>query len=491
MPIGISRLGIDRTAVALALLLSGCAAMTTVKPVATPVRVNTLQAGSDIGTAPHTDWPQADWWRGYGDPQLDALIEKAIAGSPHLASAQARVAAAQGMARSHGAALQPQVAAGANFDRTRFSQDYYLPGEINGHDLLAPVWNNSAGLTGSYNFDPFGGDRAGLEASLDQVKVAEYEAQNARLVLEASVFRVYAELGYFYEIQDHEQAIIATETQTLDLAARRLAAGLGTELEIQQAKTAVAATRAQLADIDGQMVLLRHQLAALSGAGPGAAETLQRPILSVTQTIGLPSLIPAELIGRRPDVQAERWRVESAAKQIDAAKAAFYPNLNLKAAVGLVGIGFGDFLSTKAINASLGPALTLPIFTGGKLRADLDVRTAAYDAAVDAYNAAIVTALQEVADQISQLKSIDELQQRRLESRDYAQRAHELALIAFRAGLTDYNNVLTTEDALSRAQNLLADLGLRRLSAFAALNQALGGGLVATEVEGPPTVSRR
>jgi NodT family efflux transporter outer membrane factor (OMF) lipoprotein len=469
-----------RVACCTVFLLTGCASMTSVKPTAVALQANDLAPGQEIATAGATQWPDATWWRLYGDSQLDRLIDHAVMGSPRIASAASRIAAAQAMARISEAALQPTVEGSASIERTRFSHDYYIPEDINGHYLFDPVWNNSVGASFGYSFDIWGRDRAALEASLDQVKVREYEAQNAKLALEGAVVRTYAELGLAYEIQDHEQAILAAENQTLDLAARRLKAGLGTELEIQQAKNAVSATRAQLEDLSNRMVLLRHQLAALGGDGPGAGDAITRPAMTLGQSIGLPSQIPAELIGRRPDVQAERWRVESASKQIAVAKAAFYPNVNLKASLGLVGIGFGQLVSASAVNSSIGPAITLPIFEGGKLRAGLDVRTSQYDMAVDAYNAAIIEALHQVADGISHLSSLEKLRSRRQETLGFAKRAHELAVIAFRAGLTDYNNVLSTEDALNRAQNLIAEVGYQQITTLAALNEALGGGLIAS-----------
>jgi len=461
------------------LLLSGCAGMTSVTPSSSALHVEDLAAGGDITGAGITVWPDATWWRSFGDPQLNQLMSNAVAGSPRLAGAQARIAVARGMAKVSAAATQPSLEAGADLDRTRFSHDYYIPEEINGHYLFRPIWNNSTGMTFAYDFDFWGRDRAALEAALDQVKVTEFEAQNARLTLEGAVLRAYAEFEYAFELRDHEEAILGAEEQTLDLATRRLKAGLGTELEIEQAKNAVAATQAQLEDVGNHMVLLRHQIAALEGSGPGAGDAITRPAMTLNQVVGLPSRIPAELIGRRPDVQAERWRVESAAKQINVAKAAFYPNVNLKASLGLVGIGFGQLLSAAAVNSSIGPAVTLPIFDGGKLRAGLNVRTSEYDIAVDAYNASITEALHQVADSISRLTSLETLKHRREETLAYAKRAHELAVIAFRAGLTDYNNVLSTEDALNRAQNLIADIGLQQITTIAALNEALGGGLVA------------
>jgi len=468
---------VSATGAAAVLALLGCAHMTVAKPSRDRLDVNRLDLGAQMQAAAPAPWPDSLWWRAYGDPQLDRLVDGAIAGNPRLAAAASRIAVAQGLARANGAALKPAVEAGAEFDRTRFTHDQIYPAEINGYHLFDEIWSNSAGLSLTQHLDFWHRDRAALEASLDEVKVSEYEAADARLTLETAVIRAYAELSYAYEIQGHENAILAVQERTLDLAKRRLKAGLGTELEIEQASSAAAATQAQLVEVDERMVLLRHQLAALVGDGPGAGEAIEPPSLHWTETPGLPSRIPAELIGRRPDVLAARWRVEGAARQIDVAKAAFYPNVNLKAAVGFVGFGFGQLFTDRALNASVGPAVSLPIFEGGRLQAGLDVRTAQYDSAVQAYDATVIQALHEVSDEIDRLDSLERLRTRREQTLAFARRANELALIAFRAGLTDYNNVLSTEDALNRALILIADVGLQRITAIAALHQALGGGL--------------
>jgi len=459
-------------------LLCGCVSVPKVKPTASALNPNSLAKGSDITESASGGWPAADWWKSYHDPQLNRLIDRSIAGNPRIAAAAERIQMAQAVARVSKSALAPTVDAAAEFDRTRFSEDFYLPPAIDGHDLFTPLWSNNIGLTASYTFDFWGRDRAAFEAALDAVQVGECEAQNARLLLEGAILRNYAQLSYTYEIQDHDNAILDAQTRILDLAQRRLKAGLGTELEIQQANTAVSATRAQLVVVADQLSILRNQLAALSGAGPGAGEALVRPVMKLDDGISLPTQIPAELIGRRPDVRAERWRVEAAAKQVAVSKAAFYPNINLKGSLGFLGIGFGQLIAGNSINATLGPAITLPIFEGGRLRAGLDVRISEYDLAVDAYNATVVEALHQVADQLSRLNSLESLQRRREESLQFARRAQQLAVIAFRAGLTDYNNVLSTEDAFDRAEIAMADVRLQQVTAFAALDEALGGGLV-------------
>ena len=163
------------------------------------------------------------------------------------------------------------------------------------------------------------------------------------------------------------------------------------------------------------------------------------------------------------------------------ARTAFYPDVDLKAFVGFVGLGFGELLSGSAINATAGPAITLPIFTGGRLRGQLAAQQALYDQAVDAYNATLLHALREVADQLDQYHSLLTLRERRQQSLQFALRAHELALTAFRAGLTDFLNVLQTQTEVNRARNQMARVSFEQLTALGALDAALGGGMPAPE----------
>lgn len=467
-----------RSLVLIVCVTCGCAWHPRVSPSASASTVADLQAGIDIDGTAVTSWPDASWWQAYHDPQLDALVSRAIAQNPSMAMAASRIQVAKDLARVSGAALLPRVDGALSSERTRFTHNQFIPEELNGHDLWSPLWNNSASIGFSYDLDFWGRDRAALNASLDRVKVAAYEAQNVRLTLEGAVVRAYAELAYTYELQDDERAILQAENQTLALSRRRLQAGLGTELEIQQANTAVAVTQAELEQVADHLTLLNHQLAALMGKGPGEGDSIARPRMRIDQVVGLPSRMPAELIGRRPDVRAERWRVEQAARMIDVAKTAFYPNVDLKAAAGFVGIGFSQFLTNRSLNASVGPAITLPIFEGGRLRANLDAQVSDYDIAVNAYNGVVVEALRQVADELSRLDSSRRLCQRREENLAYARRAHDLAMIAFRAGLTDYVNVLSTERELQRASSALVEANLQQTQARVGLTIALGGGLI-------------
>jgi NodT family efflux transporter outer membrane factor (OMF) lipoprotein len=223
------------------------------------------------------------------------------------------------------------------------------------------------------------------------------------------------------------------------------------------------------------VALSRNRIAALVGAGPDRGLDIQRPVAQAMY-VGLPTTLPADLIGRRPDVVAQRLRVEAASANIDAAKAAFYPNVSLAAFVGFQSIGLSKFINAGSEIAGIGPALSLPIFEGGRLRANLSTKNADYDIAVDQYNETLVEALQEVADQLASMRA---LEVRRRESRAAlasSQDAYDLAVIRYREGLGNYLQVLTAETQVLIQKSLAADMDARELELSVNLIRALGGG---------------
>jgi NodT family efflux transporter outer membrane factor (OMF) lipoprotein len=200
--------------------------------------------------------------------------------------------------------------------------------------------------------------------------------------------------------------------------------------------------------------------------------------MTLEANFGLPDQLPANLIGRRPDVLAYRWRAEAAQQGIEGAKAEFYPNINLLAFIGFQALGFGQLISTAASIAGVGPAISLPIFDGGRRRGNLSAKTASYDIAVENYNAIVLNALQDVSDQLVILQS-NAKQRKEVElSLASAHRAHELATTSYRAGLSNYQHVLDTHSVVLRQQEIIAQLQAVRLGTYAGLMRALGGGTI-------------
>ncbi|PRX30174.1 NodT family efflux transporter outer membrane factor (OMF) lipoprotein [Paraburkholderia sp. BL18I3N2] len=471
--------GIAAAAVLTILLtIAGCANTGSVAPQASGIEPASLDAGNAIRAAnADAQWPAVDWWRAYNDPQLNQWIEDAQAGNPSLAAAQARVREAMSMAGVARSALSPQVNGSLSIQRQKWADNlYYGPGPLAGEQS----WNNTGTLGLSYHLDIWGKDKNAAERALDAAHASSADARAAQLELEGNVVRTYIEMSLNYALLDIAKATLQQQQQIADLANRRLKGGIGTQLEVSQAETPLPEYERQIDEIEEKIALGRNQLAALAGKGPGAGDSIQRPSLSLEMgPAGLPSALPADLIGHRPDVVAARWTVAAQARGIDVAKADFYPDINLLASIGgyaAMGPLF-QFLKNPSHSWSAGPALSLPILDGGRLRSQLGAASAGYDEAVERYNQSIVGALKDISDQVIRIRSLATQADDADRSVAAARKNYDLSREGYRRGLTDYLNVLIAQNQLLRAQEGVAKIQAERLGAHASLVTALGGGL--------------
>ena len=432
-------------------------------------------AGAKVSPAA---WPRADWWKQFGDAQLDGLIDEALAGSPTLKVAEARTRKAVAAADSSRAALFPQVNADLQMMRERFSDQGLFPPPVAG------TWSslNQLQASLSWEIDLWGKNRAAYESALGEARAAEVDAYAARIVLSVAVAQTYVELQRAYLQLDVAEETLREREQIYALTRERNAAGIDSRLELKQAETALPAARERIVELREATELARHQLAALLGEGPDRGLAVARPDIGSFAPRPLPSTLPAELLGRRPDIVAQRWRVEAARKDIDVAKAEFYPNFDLLAFIGFQSIGTAGFLSAASRMMGIGPAVSLPIFEGGRLRANLAGRDADYDIAVERYNQTLADAMRDVVDQVSSARSVEE---QRVEERlalATAQEAYDLALLRYREGLGNYLQVLSAENPLLEQRSLDAELRARELELSIALVRALGGGYEAASL---------
>ncbi|HET8881258.1 MAG TPA: efflux transporter outer membrane subunit [Solimonas sp.] len=454
--------------------LAACASTRGIAPDAAPVDASALAGGAQLAQeAADAAWPTQRWWQAFGDPQLDQLIDAAMSGSPDLRVARGRVRLALAQTGAAHADTLPSVDARASAQDTLFTRRSFIPPPYAG-DFW---WSNDAAVDLRYTLDLWGGDAAALDAAKAGARASAAAEQAARLSLQSDIVQAYAQLALQHERRAVLGEDLKNRRQLVDIARQRLAAGIGTELELAQAQSGVPVAQAEIDAVDQQIEILHHQLAALSGQGPGAGDALTPPRLTLPEASLLPSHLPAELLGRRPDIAMRRWRLEAAAQAIKVARARFYPNIDLVAAVGLQSLGFYHFLNDDALAANVGPAISLPIFEGGRLRANLDARSAQYDEAVGEYDETLVRALQQIADQVTTIRGLEKQQAQIDAALASAQRAHDLALRGYRAGLTDYLNVLNAESTLLAQRDRASGLRLQRLAAHARLIAALGGGL--------------
>jgi NodT family efflux transporter outer membrane factor (OMF) lipoprotein len=459
-----------------AALLAACASTHNLRPEALSIDPNSLQTQKSLQgtTLDAAAWPQAQWWTVYGDPQLNALIDEALASNPGLRIAEARTRAALAQVAAVDGSRYPSAGFSGQGVRARFSEHGFFP------PPFAGSWDTLAALTAtlSWQVDFWGKNRAAYESAVGTERAAEVDSQAARLTLAANIAHVYARLQ-----EDSLQLNVARQTlqdreQVLTLTRDRNAAGLDSRLELTQAQAAIPAAREQIDQLEESAALSRHVLAALTGAGPDRALSIHAPPLAITVQATLPSAVPAELLGHRPDLVAQRWRVEAASQGIREARAEFYPNVDLIAFVGLQNLGSTTLFSAANRQYGVAPAFTLPLFDAGKRRAKLAAQDAQYDAAVEQYNQIVTDALREVVDALT---SMDSLGRQRAEERDAlasAQEAYDLSVLRYREGLGNYLQVLSAESQLLVQRSLEAQLQARALDLSVDLVQALGGGFV-------------
>lgn len=449
------------------LVLTGCASSAGIESRAQSVQPAQLGLSESAAAAPVS----ADWWKGFGDSRLDALVEKALAGNPSLKLAQARVARAEAAVSAQQATEGLQVNGDISATRQRFSSTSIYPPPLGGS--IRTLATAQAGA--AYEFDFFGRNRAAIEAAVGTQRAAQAEAQAARVALSSSVVRQYVQLSRLQAQREVAQRSLQQREETLKLIKQRVQGGLDTAVELRQGEGALPETRQQIEQLDEQITLARHALAALTAQPPEALATLNAPLREVALA-PLPAVLPADLLAQRADIAAARWRVEAAGADIRSAKAAFYPNINLTAFAGLTSIGLDRLVKADSEQYGFGPAIHLPIFDSGRLRANLRVKTADLDAAVESYNTAVIEAVHEAADPISSLQAIQRQQAEQSQAQGAAEAAYDLALQRYRAGLSTYLTVLNAEAGVLNQRRQAVDLKARALDSQVALIKALGGG---------------
>lgn len=436
-------------------------------------RLSALE-GRDLGVASAEAQPvSADlspWWRDCGDQRLGALVEQALAGSPTIQVAQTRLQRAQAQEMLSGGATQPQLQLTGQADRQRFPERGLYPPPVAGSTLTSGTLQ----LEGSWELDLFGRQRAEIEASIGQRRASEADLLAARLLLSTQVARQYVHLGRLQAQRRVAERALAQREEMLALIRQRVDAGLDTGVELKQGQGAVPDTRQQVAALDEQVMLARHALAALVGQSPTALNDLDVSMEGL-RAPAVPTSLPLDLLARRADVMAARWRVESMRGMSDAARATFYPNIELTSYAGYNAVGLAQVLRASSLQWGLLPAIHLPLFDGDRRLGNLSARVADQDAAVASYNQVVLQAVQDVVDQLGAVQSVARQQVDQQSAQGHLESAHGLALQRYRAGLGGYLTVLSAETAVLAQRRLSVDLQARALDARFALIRAVGG----------------
>jgi NodT family efflux transporter outer membrane factor (OMF) lipoprotein len=421
-----------------------------------------------------SEWPKAKWWQEFHNAELNRLMETALQGSPSLRAAAARLTQAEAVADFQAAEMMPSIGASIEFHQRRFSEtDFYGP---NGGKTFTGAYIDPAVFR--YHLDLWGKDKAALESALGKEKAQASELAMARLMLSTAIARSYIRLCSSEEDIELAHGLIEQAEQKLQLAELRWQRGLTSQDLVYADKQQLEAARQRETSARNQAQVLRNRLSALVGQGPDWGKTIQVEENKIAGLLPQPEAIALGLLAHRPDVAAALWRVEAAAQLTKVAKTNFYPDVNLVGFAGLRSLNLKDlFLSHGASVAyGVGPTITLPIFEGGRLEAELKNQQAAYDAAAESYNETLLVAVQQVADSLAEWRQTlehDAAQERAMEA---AEASSTLAGKRYQAGLSTRDGIIDAETALIRQRLTASELHTAHLLAAVGLIEALGGG---------------
>ncbi|WP_028218285.1 MdtP family multidrug efflux transporter outer membrane subunit [Paraburkholderia oxyphila] len=468
-------------AICLAGLLSGCALMHRDSPPQTRISPDQIHLAGDIHLA-RDGWPDAQWWKRYGDPQLDMLIELALQDSPTIAGAQARVAQSGSQVDLIKAGSGLQVSALGFLNRERASGSGFLaPYSLDLPKLgLNGPWYTEAtvGLFAGLNIDLWGRQRALVEAAIGARNARVAEAAAVELGIAADVAQLYFSMQTSYRLLDLLQQTREVLAFAADAHQGKAGTGLEALVPVRGARGQLLGVERQIAAAKGQIVQTREMLRAVTGA----SELPEiRPVGLPQAAAGLPDQLAYGLLARRPDLQAMRWYVEASLSEIDAAKAAFYPSLDIKAFFGLDSIQLSKLFRSASQQINLIPGLYLPIFDGGRLNANLQQARAGSNVLIDQYNQAVLNAVRDVAVSGSRLQTLDEERQLQGEKVAAARFAQEAADAAYQRGLSSRVSAEQARLPLIAEQTALLLVDGERLNQDIALTKALGGGYQVAE----------
>ncbi len=450
-------------------LLVGCVRSTGIDHQLSPLTLAEIETDQTFNA-----WPSTDWWRVYQAPALDDLIEHGLRDDPSLQVALARLRAARAGTEFIGTRLMPHAAAGFDSTFQRYSENGLAPPSIAGDRRS----DNRFALDLAYELDLFGKRHAEVAAAQAQTLAIEIDSQTVRLGVASAIAR-----AYFYLAQACAERKVVQDTLTqrqhiLSLVQVRVAEGLDSNVELRQAEGAIPQGEGELVELDERIALLRSALAKLAVVPPAATATLS-PVLSARSPPTLPAIVPSNLLARRPDIAAARNHVDSVLHGVDAVRAEFYPTVNLAAFVGFSALGLGALLEGSSLIYGVAPAVSLPIFDAGRLRAKLKFVNAQTDEAIAQYNQALLDGLQEVVHAVISLRALALRERAQRAAQDSAESAYGLALQRFRAGLTGYLTVLATETEVLRQRRAATTLAARAYTLDIDLKRALGGGFEA------------
>ena len=412
------------------------------------------------------------WWKQFGSPELDRLIEQARLGSFDLAAAMARVRQAQAGTVIAGGSQLPEVKAGANANRQKLLRG-------NGYSQLDADNSNKAvdyfdaSLTATYEIDFWGGKRASRDSAQFALQASEFDRATVELTLLSGVANTYAQALSLREQSRIAELNLANAQNVLKLVQTRFDSGSATALELAQQKSLVAAQQRQLPLVQQQAQDALISLAALLGRPVQDLQTGAEPFDRL-QWPTIAAGVPSDLLSHRPDIARAEAQLAAAEADVKVARAAMLPSVTLSAQLGSGANQFDDIIRSPFYNLTAG--LLAPVFNNGRLSAERDKARARQEELLETYRAAIINGFADVEKALNSIRGLDAQRQWQSEELNQAQTAFDIAQSRYQAGAEDLLTVLETQRTLYAAQDQSVQLRLARMQASIALYKALGGG---------------
>jgi NodT family efflux transporter outer membrane factor (OMF) lipoprotein len=435
---------------------------------------------------PQDTRPRANWWEVFGDSELNALVERVAGANQTLAISLANYNQALALARQARAGLYPTVTANVSTNRAS------LP-TTNALSNNAPITSNEVSLSADWEPDLWGRVRRSVESQDASAAATRADLESTRLSLQAQVVQDYFQLRIADAQRKLLEEAVQAYTRSLELTRNRYTQGVVTRADVVQAQAQLAAAQAQYTDVDIARSQLEHAIAVLVGVAPAALTIAQKPDVAPGMTLPtVPGALPSQLLERRPDIAGAERRIAAANAQIGVAQAAWFPVLDLSGTYGRRSTTWVGLLDAPTRLWSIGASLAETIFDGGARSATVDAAKASYDASVATYRQTVLSAFQEVEDNLATLRVLENEAKYQREAVQAARESLDLTTNQYKAGTVSYLNVITAQTTLLGNQQNELNLRSRQLVATAVLIRALGGGWQAeTSAEAGAAIARR
>lgn len=450
-----------------ALLLAGCA-LTAQRPPDEPAPPPSFKGSTAWQrVVPDAAVPEA-WWTLFHDPVLDRLQAELVVGNQNLAAALAQVTSARAVLKASGSAIWPTLSVGGGTSRSA--------SESNGRRSVSTT--DSLTANAAWEIDLWGRLSEAVKVAGASYRASEADLAALRLSAQATLTQTYFALRTAEAQQALLERTVAANRRALELTQVRYAGGVVAQTDVLQARTQLRNVESQLSDVRVQRAQLEHAIAAQLGKLPSQFEVpASSDAARLPELPPVPALVPSTLLAQRPDIAAARARQAAAYAQIGVADAAFFPAVDLSASGGYRGSSWSNLISAPNLLWSVGAAVTAPLFDGGQRRLASDQARAAADAATANYRQAVLTAFQEVEDNLVDFAESGAALALQQDAFEAAQRNLDIVLAQYRAGTVSYLNVSAAQTSLLSAQSNVLSSRNRQLAAANVLLKNLGGRL--------------